>query len=179
MGYRLSKIYTKTGDQGTTSLADGKRLEKDHNYIHALGDIDELNSLLGVLIAHDIDGQIKNHLLAVQHTLFDIGGEIALPNHNMINKEQVISLEKLIDEYNANLPPLKEFILPGGSIPAAICHSARAVCRRAERQFVSLHKEQTINKILLQFLNRLSDLLFIFARVLARSQNGKEIYWQK
>lgn len=179
MGYRLSKIYTRTGDQGTTALADGNRLEKDHSCIHAFGDIDELNSLIGVLIAHDIDKKIKDHLLSVQHALFDIGGEIALPNHNVINKEHVILLEKLIDAYNANLPPLKEFILPGGSISAAICHSARAVCRRAERQLVSLQKKKTINKISLQFINRLSDLLFVLARVIARSQNGKEVFWQK
>ena len=179
MGYRLSKIYTRTGDQGTTALADGKRLDKDHNCIHAFGDVDELNSLLGILIAHDIDKQIKEYLLSIQHRLFDIGGEIALPNHNIIKQQHVASVEQLIDKYNANLPPLKEFILPGGSIDAAICHSARAVCRRAERQLVSLHKEQTINKISLQFLNRLSDLLFIFARVLARSNNGQEVYWKK
>ena len=133
---------------------------------------------MGLLAAHDIDDAIKMILLDIQHVLFDLGGELAIPDSEMVTEARVEYLEKIIDEYNASLPPLKEFILPGGSIPAATCHIARAVCRRAERQLVGLSKEISINTVSLRFLNRLSDLLFVFARTLARSEGGKEIYWQ-
>ncbi len=178
MGHRLSKIYTKTGDDGTTGLADGSRIDKDSDRVNAFGDVDELNSLLGLLAAHDIDDPIKTTLLDIQHVLFDLGGELAIPDSEMVTEAHVEYLEKIIDEYNAPLPPLKEFILPGGSVPAAVCHTARAVCRRAERQFVGLSKEISVNEVSLKFLNRLSDLLFVFARTLARSEGGEEIYWQ-
>jgi cob(I)alamin adenosyltransferase len=178
MGNRLTKIYTKTGDSGLTGLADGSRAEKDSLRISVIGDIDELNSLLGLLIAINIDEEIKVCLLDIQHILFDLGGELAIPGSEMLIEARVQYLEKTIDQYNASLPPLKEFILPGGSVPAAVCHTARAVCRRAERQLVSLSKEVSINKVSLKFLNRLSDLLFVFARTLALSEGGKEIYWQ-
>ena len=178
MGNRLTKIYTKTGDSGSTGLADGSRADKDSLRISVIGDVDELNSLLGLLVAHDIDDSIKTILLDIQHVLFDLGGELAIPDSEMVTEARVEYLEKIIDEYNASLPPLKEFILPGGSIPAATCHIARAVCRRAERQLVGLSKEISINTVSLRFLNRLSDLLFVFARTLARSEGGKEIYWQ-
>ncbi len=178
MGNRLTKIYTKTGDSGSTGLADGSRADKDSLRISVIGDVDELNSLLGLLAAHDIDDAIKMILLDIQHVLFDLGGELAIPDSEMVTEARVEYLEKIIDEYNASLPPLKEFILPGGSIPAATCHIARAVCRRAERQLVGLSKEISINTVSLRFLNRLSDLLFVFARTLARSEGGKEIYWQ-
>jgi cob(I)alamin adenosyltransferase len=178
MGNRLTKIYTKTGDSGLTGLADGSRAEKDSLRISVIGDIDELNSLLGLLIAINIDEEIKVCLLDIQHILFDLGGELAIPDSEMLIEARVQYLEKTIDQYNASLPPLKEFILPGGSVPAAVCHTARAVCRRAERQLVSLSKEVSINKVSLKFLNRLSDLLFVFARTLALSEGGKEIYWQ-
>ena len=178
MGHRLSKIYTKTGDDGSTGLADGSRADKDSLRISAIGDVDELNSLLGLLAAHDIEQEIKTVLLDIQNILFDLGGELAIPDSEMVTDSRVEYLEETIDEYNASLPPLKEFILPGGSIPAATCHTARAVCRRAERQLVSLSREISINKTSLRFLNRLSDLLFVFARTLARSKGGEEIYWQ-
>lgn len=178
MSNRLTKIYTKTGDSGSTGLADGSRVDKDSLRISVIGDVDELNSLLGLLAAHDIDEKMREHLLDIQHVLFDLGGELAIPDSEMVTEARVEYLEKVIDEYNASLPPLKEFILPGGSIPAATCHTARAVCRRAERQLVGLSKEISINTVSLRFLNRLSDLLFVFARTLARSEGGKEIYWQ-
>ncbi len=178
MGNRLTKIYTKTGDDGTTGLADGSRIEKNSLRTSAIGDVDELNSLLGLLAAHDIEPEIKSVLLDIQHVLFDLGGEIAIPDSEMLDESRVQYLEKIIDEYNASLPPLKEFILPGGSIPAASCHYARTVCRRAERQLVSLSKEISVNKNSLKFLNRLSDLLFVFARTLARSEGSQEVYWQ-
>ena len=178
MGNRLTKIYTKTGDNGSTGLADGSRADKDSLRISVIGDVDELNSLLGLLTAHDIDDSIKKILLDIQHVLFDLGGELAIPDSEMVTEARVEYIEKIIDEYNAYLPPLKEFILPGGSIPAATCHIARAVCRRAERQLVGLSREITINQVSLKYLNRLSDLLFVFARTLARSEGGEEIYWQ-
>jgi len=178
MGNRLTKIYTKTGDDGSTGLADGSRADKDSLRISAIGDIDELNSLLGLLIANDIDEKMREYLLDIQHVLFDLGGEIAIPDSEMVDESRVQYLEKIIDEYNASLPPLKEFILPGGSIPAATCHYARTVCRRAERQLVSLSKEISVNKNSLSLLNRLSDLLFVFARTLARSGGSQEVYWQ-
>ena len=178
MGNRLTKIYTKTGDSGSTGLADGSRADKDSLRISVIGDVDELNSLLGLLAAQNIDELIKTILLDIQHVLFDLGGELAIPDSEMVTEAHVEYLEKIIDEYNASLPPLKEFILPGGSVPAAVCHTARAVCRRAERQLVALSKEISVNEISLMFLNRLSDLLFVFARTLARSEGGEEIYWQ-
>ncbi len=178
MGNRLTKIYTKTGDSGSTGLADGSRADKDSLRISVIGDVDELNSLLGLLIAIDIDEKIKGYLLDIQHILFDLGGELAIPDSETLTEANVEYIEKIIDEYNASLPPLKEFILPGGSVPAAVCHTSRAVCRRAERQLVSLSKEISVNEDSLKFLNRLSDLLFVFARTMARSEGGEEIYWQ-
>jgi len=178
MGNRLTKIYTKTGDSGLTGLADGSRAEKDSRRISVIGDVDELNSLIGLLIAMHIDEEIKACLLDIQHILFDLGGELAIPESEMLTEARVQYLEDMIDQNNASLPPLKEFILPGGSVPAAVCHTARSVCRRAERQLVALSKEIPINKVSLKFINRLSDLLFVFARTLALSEGGKEIYWQ-
>ncbi len=178
MGHRLSKIYTKTGDDGTTGLADGSRTSKDGGRVNTFGDVDELNSLIGLLAAHQIDTKMKNYLLDIQHVLFDLGGELAIPDSIMVNESRVEYLEHIIDEYNSSLPPLKEFILPGGSVSAATCHLARTVCRRAERQLVSLSREISINQVSLKYLNRLSDLLFVFARTLARSEGGKEIMWE-
>ena len=178
MGNRLTTIYTRTGENGSTGLADGSRVDNDSLRISVIGDVDELNSLLGLLTAHDIDDSIKTILLDIQHVLFDLGGELAIPDSEMVTEARVEYIEKIIDEYNASLPPLKEFILPGGSIPAATCHIARAVCRRAERQLVGLSREITINQVSLKYLNRLYDLLFVFARTLARSEGGEEIYWQ-
>jgi len=178
MGNRLTKIYTKTGDSGSTGLADGGRADKDSLRISVIGDVDELNSLLGLLAAYDIDDSIQTILLDIQHILFDLGGELAIPDSEIVTEAHVEYLENIIDEYNAPLPPLKEFILPGGSISAATCHTARSVCRRAERQLVGLSKEVFVNKNSLRFMNRLSDLLFVFARTLARSEGGQEVYWQ-
>jgi len=178
MGNRLTKIYTKTGDSGSTGLADGSRTDKDSLRISVIGDVDELNSLLGLLIAINIDATIKDCLLDIQHVLFDLGGELAIPDSEMLTEAHVEYIEKIIDEYNESLLPLKEFILPGGSVPAAVCHTSRAVCRRAERQLVGLSKESSVNEVSLKFLNRLSDLLFVFARILARCEGGEEIYWQ-
>ncbi len=178
MGHRLSKIYTRTGDDGTTGLADGSRVNKDESRVNTFGDVDELNSLLGLLVANDIDKTIRDYLIDIQHVLFDIGGELAIPYNIIVDDRHVQYIEKIIDRYNASLPPLKEFILPGGSVSAATCHYARTVCRRAERQFVNLSHETSINEFSLRFLNRLSDLLFVLARTLARSEGGHEIYWE-
>lgn len=178
MGYRLSKIYTKTGDDGTTALADGSRVGKEHALVHSMGDIDELNSLLGLLIVNDIDEDIKEYLLDIQHILFDIGGELSMPESQMISMTHTEYLEEVIERYNSSLPPLKEFILPGGSLPAAICHLARSVCRRAERQLISLSKQTVVNQASLILLNRLSDLLFVLARTISLSKGNDEIYWQ-
>ncbi len=178
MGNRLSKLYTKTGDDGTTGLADGSRVNKNSARIHAFGDIDELNCLIGRLVADEIDEDIKSDLLDIQHILFDLGGELAIPASVVIDEVQERHLERLIDRYNAPLSPLKEFILPGGSVVAAICHQARAVCRRAERWCVALSQESGVNPVSLRLLNRLSDLLFVMARTLAQRDGGGDVLWR-
>nr|VFK48938.1 MAG: ATP:cob(I)alamin adenosyltransferase [Candidatus Kentron sp. TC]VFK60694.1 MAG: cob(I)alamin adenosyltransferase [Candidatus Kentron sp. TC] len=178
MGNRLSKIYTRTGDKGTTGLADGSRVDKDNQRMQAIGEIDELNSLIGVLSAKHIPGKMRDILDIVQHTLFDLGGELAIPSSTVITQNNVVALEKALDDFNRELPPLKEFILPGGGSAAAACHVARAVCRRAERCIVTLAREETINQEGCRYVNRLSDLLFVFARVLAHRENG-EVYWKR
>lgn len=178
MGYRLSKIYTRTGDDGTTGLADSSRVGKDQPRINTFGDVDELNSLLGLLVTHSLDEKIKEYLLDIQHMLFDLGGELAMPGSEILDGAYVDYLERLIDEYNSTLKPLKEFILPGGNVASATCHCARAVCRRAERQLVSLSRETTVNPVSLKFLNRLSDWLFVLARVFIYEAGNDEIYWQ-
>ena len=177
MGKRLTKLYTRTGDDGTTGLANGKRVEKDSDRMYAMGNIDELNSLLGVLAANDISDDIRGYLLNIQHRLFDIGAELALPGNAAIEPESVNRLEELIDNYNEELPALDEFILPGGNMAGAICHLARAVCRRCERNLVKLARDEYINPVSITYINRLSDLLFVFARVLVRQKKGKEILW--
>lgn len=180
MGNRLSKITTHTGDDGTTGLADGSRTGKSAGRVQTIGDIDELNSSLGIVLACDLPGEIKDDLLAVQHILFDIGGELSLPGKNFIEQKDIQMLENRLDGYNRELPPLKEFILPGGSESAAFCHLARTICRRAERQIIALSEnEANINPLTLVFLNRLSDFLFVIARVLARQNGGEEVYWEK
>ena len=181
MGYRLSKIYTRTGDSGTTGLGDGSRVEKDSPRIEAIGCVDELNSLIGVLIAQNVPENIAKILTKIQHRLFDIGGELAMPGYQAIDDASVEYLEQQLDMLNSDLPPLKEFILPGGNLQAANCHHARAVCRRAERRTSHLAgmDSDTVNPALLKYLNRLSDLLFVMARVLARANGGQEVYWSK
>lgn len=179
MGHRLSKIYTRTGDEGTTGLGDGSRVPKNSQRIHALGDIDELNSLLGVLLATDPPAQMARELLEIQHDLFDLGGEVSIPTASLLPATASERLESLIDRYNDDLPPLKEFILPSGSTATAHCHVARAVCRRAERALVELAGSESVQASALQYLNRLSDLLFVLARVLARRDGGTEVMWDR
>ena len=177
MGNRLSKIYTRTGDAGTTGLADGSRIEKDADRVETMGDVDELNTLIGAILVHDISTEIRECLLDVQHGLFDIGGEMAIPGHTSVGERHVEVLEETLDSLNADLPPLKEFILPGGGGASVACHVARAVCRRAVRQMVRLGRVDAVNEASRRYLNRLSDLLFVMSRVCARA-NGGEVYWQ-
>ncbi len=181
MGYRLSKIYTRTGDDGTTGLADGRRVDKDSPRIEAIGCVDELNSLVGVLLALDVPEEIAATLTVVQHRLFDIGGELAVPGMEAVKEAQVATLEQALDALNGQLPPLEEFILPGGSLAAAHCHHARSVCRRAERRLLHLARQpdEKVNGAALKFLNRLSDLLFVMARALVRQNGGKETFWDR
>lgn len=179
MGHRLSKIYTKTGDNGTTGLGDGSRVAKDHIRVEAIGTVDELNCAIGLLIPlTDCDEDIASHLLKIQHDLFNLGGELCIPETQIIDAEDVLRLEKILDTFNANLPHLKDFILPGGNTATSTCHLARAICRRAERRIISLHQQEPINEYGLAYINRLSDLLFVIARVLARINDGKEVLWE-
>lgn len=179
MGNRLTKLYTKTGDNGTTGLGDGSRTQKNSARIEAIGDIDELNSWIGLLIAElPADEHLLGALTEVQHRLFDLGGELAVPGFQLIHPTMVEYLEDLCDELNEDLPPLKEFILPGGSSTAGMCHMARAVARRAERQIVTLASEEAVGEALRHYINRLSDVLFVMARTLARRNGGSEVYWK-
>ncbi len=178
MGNRLSKITTRTGDAGDTGLGDGSRVSKDSARIQALGDIDELNSSLGVLLAEKLPAPLKRALLQVQHELFDLGGETSIPGHAMITAAHVERLEALTQAYNAKLPALKEFILPGGSRAAAAAHLARAVCRRAERSLVALGRREAVGERARQYLNRLSDLLFVLGRTLNRSARRGDVLWK-
>jgi len=177
MGNRLTKIYTRTGDAGDTGKADGARVSKDDCLIHAQGDIDELNSFIGLLASKVDENALSQLILKIQHDLFNIGAEISL-SQPLITAKDVEYLEQQLDHYNADLPPLKEFILPGGGEVASLCHVARAVCRRAERNLVTLDKEHGMGSELLAYINRLSDLLFVLARVLTRNAGEKEVYWQ-
>jgi len=179
MGNRLTKIYTCTGDDGSTGLGDGTRVGKDHVRVDCYGSVDETNALIGVVLTHSIPDDIQECLAAIQHRLFDLGGELCIPGHTILTPEHVKRLENQIDTFNEALPPLKEFILPGGSAAAAHCHVARAVCRRSERSLVTLNKSEQINPHALRYLNRLSDLLFVIARVLTRSGGGDEVYWKR
>ena len=179
MGHRLSKIYTRTGDAGTTGLGDGTRAEKDAPRVEAYGTVDELSSTIGMLLVHDVPEGIASVLTEVQHNLFDLGGELCVPGYSAIAPSQVAWLETRLDEHNADLPPLKDFILPGGGPAAATCHLARTVCRRAERRVHTLARIETVNAQGMAYLNRLSDLLFVFGRVLARREGGSEVIWQR
>lgn len=175
---RLSKITTRTGDDGSTGLADGTRLNKGHARIAALGSVDELNSNLGVLLAEDIPSKISTVLMRVQNDLFDLGGALALPAQDRFAENKVVWLDEQIEHYNSDLPPLREFILPGGSRAAAICHVARTITRRAERDLVLLSLGEDVPQHALPYMNRLSDLLFVLSRCINRVQGGKEIFWQ-
>ena len=179
MGNRLSKIYTRTGDDGTTGLGDGRRVAKDDPRVEAYGCVDECNSAIGVILAvPGIPTDVRDLLTAVQHELFDLGGELCIPGHRAIEASHVLALEQALDGFNESLPPLKEFILPGGGPAAAACHLARAICRRAERRAWTLARVATVEPEPLQYLNRLSDLLFVLARVLARHESGSEVLWK-
>lgn len=178
MGHRLSKIYTRTGDAGETGLGDGSRVPKDSLRIDVIGDVDELNSAVGMLIAHGPRAAIRDTLTEIQHDLFDLGGEISVPGYSAVSAEDVAWLEQRLDELNAELPPLKEFILPGGGLAAAAAHTARAICRRAERHMVALARKESVNEAARALLNRLSDYLFVASRVLARDEGGSEVMWR-
>lgn len=175
---RLSKIYTRSGDKGTTGLGDGSRVEKDHPRIEAIGTVDELNSSIGLLRSRPLPVELDELFLSIQHELFDLGGELSVPGRNAIDSDCVQRLETALDHYNADLPKLKEFILPAGGDATAHCHMARTICRRAERCAYSASKIQAINPQAIAYLNRLSDLLFVVSRVLARHENGSEVLWQ-
>jgi cob(I)alamin adenosyltransferase len=177
MGHRLSKIYTRTGDKGTTGLGDGSRVEKDHPRVEAYGTVDELNSHIGAVLAHQLPDDIRQCLEGVQHDLFDLGGEVCVPGHQTVMASYTERLEQQLDSFNANLPALKEFILPAGGHATAQCHIARTVCRRAERRLYSLSKLDKVSEQTLAYVNRLSDLLFVIARVIARYENGAEVLW--
>ena len=179
MGHRLSKIVTRTGDSGTTGLGDGSRVPKDSARIDAIGAVDELNSVLGVLLAESPPADVAAFLVEVQHDLFDFGGELSIPGYCAVGDAHVMRLDEAIDRLNADLPPLKEFILPGGSRAASLAHVARTVCRRAERSLVHLGNAVEVREPLRKYLNRLSDLLFVTARVLNREAGRTDVLWRK
>jgi len=176
MGNRLTKIYTRTGDDGTTGMADGARVAKNDLLVHAIGDVDELNSQLAVLACHVPDVFVET-VRAVQNELFNVGAELSM-GQAMIKQDNVDALEKSLDELNQSLTPLKEFILPGGGLAASHCHVARSVCRRVERTLVSLNNQKTQNSFLLAYINRLSDYLFVLSRAISEHEGADEVYWQ-
>jgi cob(I)alamin adenosyltransferase len=178
MGNRLSKIYTRTGDDGTTGLGDGTRVSKDSARVNAYGTVDEANSAIGMVLAQDLPDEVRADLFAIQHQMFDLGGELCIPGHAAIADADVERLERTLDRYNADLPPLKDFILPGGGPAAAACHVARTVVRRAERETVTLSHHDAVRPEAVRYLNRLSDLLFVLARVLARASGQGEVLWK-
>ncbi len=180
MGNRLSKIYTRTGDEGSTGLGDGSRVPKDSLRVEAYGTVDEANSAVGIVLAvPGLPDPVRSCLTAVQHDLFDLGGELSIPGHRMIMPAHAARLEQELDAFNDPLPPLREFILPGGGPAAAACHLARTICRRAERHCWSLARQEPVSADALIYLNRLSDLLFVIARVLARHESGSEVLWRR
>ncbi len=180
MGNRLSKIYTRTGDDGSTGLGDGTRVSKESPRVEAYGSLDETNSAIGVALAQtDLPAEVRACLTRIQHDLFDLGGELCIPGHRVLADGHVARLERELDSFNADLPPLQEFILPGGGPAAAACHLARAVCRRAERRCWSLARIEEVAPHALKYLNRLSDLLFVVARVLARQAHGSDVLWRR
>jgi cob(I)alamin adenosyltransferase len=178
MGHRLSKIYTRTGDDGSTGLGDGTRAQKDSARVDAYGTVDELNSTLGVLLAIEIPADIGIQLTDIQNELFDLGGELCIPGTQMIAQNQIDRLERQLDQLNSQLAPLKEFIMPGGSAAAAACHVARTVCRRAERRVITLARTESVNPLAIAYLNRLSDYLFVLARFLNKSAGNADVLWK-
>jgi len=179
MGNRISRVYTRTGDDGSTGIADGSRIAKDTPLIHAIGEVDELNAAIGLLRAEVVPQEINQTLLDIQNNLFAVGGELAMPDFQIIGPTHIQQLEKQIDQHNETLEPLKEFILPAGNRAMALCHQARTICRRAERALVSLKTSQAVRAELLQYLNRLSDLLFVLVRVIGKQAGVEEVYWEK
>jgi cob(I)alamin adenosyltransferase len=178
VGNRLSKIATRTGDKGETGLGDGTRVAKDSARIQALGDIDELNSSIGVLLAEKMPPNLREALLQIQHGLFDLGGEVCIPGHTMVTETHVAHLDDLLETHNKRLPALKEFILPGGTRAAALAHLSRTVCRRAERSVVALGRAEPVGEWVRQYLNRLSDLLFVLGRTLNRAGKRGDVLWR-
>ena len=178
MGHRLSKIYTRTGDAGTTGLGDGSRVPKDCPRIHSLGEVDELNSLIGVMLCEEMPEDVRALMTDIQHDLFDLGGELSIPGMTLLNAERIDVLEEAIDAYNGELEPLKEFILPGGTRAAALTHLARTVCRRAERVVITLCQAETVRDAPQRYLNRLSDLLFVLGRALNKKAGHGDVLWR-
>jgi cob(I)alamin adenosyltransferase len=178
MGNRLTQIATRTGDQGTTGLGDNTRVSKSHLRVHAMGDVDELNSNLGVLLCEELPSDVRDLLVDIQHQLFNLGGELSMPGYTLLKTDAVIQLDEALARYNAQLPKLLEFILPAGSRAASLAHVCRTVARRAERAVVALGEQETLNDALRHYLNRLSDLLFVLARVLNRMNGGDDVYWK-
>ncbi len=179
MGKRLSKIYTRTGDDGTTGMGDGSRVPKDSTRVTAIGNVDEVNTVIGVLLCEALPEDIEDSLLDIQHRLFDLGGELSIPGYRLIKDAHITAIENCLDRLNEDLDPLENFILPGGTRAAALCHQARAVCRRAERDCVCLQAETSINPAGLRFLNRLSDLLFVMARYLNSQAGVADVLWEQ
>ena len=179
MGYRLSKIYTRTGDDGTTGISGNERLPKDAPRIQAIGTIDELNSFIGLLASEDLPQDLAETLDEIQHRLFDLGGELSMPGHSILGQPAIDRLEQELDRLNAGLEPLDNFILPGGTQAASLCHVARSITRRAERDLVSLQREETVSPVALGYLNRLSDLLFVMARALNKSAGREDVLWRQ
>lgn len=178
MGHRLTKIYTRTGDEGTTGMGDGSRVPKTHARIQAIGDVDELNCHIGLVLCEELPDEIRACLTQIQHRLFDFGGALSVPGYELIKEEMVVALEQTLDHLNGELPPLKEFILPGGSRAATLCHVARSVCRRAERSLCALAEREDVSPVMLRYLNRMSDLLFVVARAINHGQGHPEVFWK-
>jgi len=178
MANRLSKIYTRTGDDGTTGLGDGSRVQKDSLRVAAMGDVDELNATIGLLLTETVPDILVDTLTQIQHDLFNLGGEICIPDYVILTQTSIDNLEEAIDTLNDDLQPLKEFILPGGTKAAAFCHLARTVCRRAERQLITLNHEEKVTEISLHYLNRLSDLLFVMCRTINKEAGLSDVLWK-
>jgi cob(I)alamin adenosyltransferase len=178
MGQRLTQIATRTGDNGTTGLGDNTRVSKDNLRVHAMGDVDELNSHIGVLLCEELPAKVRVLLVEIQHQLFNLGGELSIPGFELLKPEAVLQLDEALAEHNAQLPRLQEFILPAGTRAASLAHVARTVARRAERAVVALGAAETLKDTPRQYLNRLSDLMFVLARVLNRMHGGDDVYWK-
>jgi cob(I)alamin adenosyltransferase len=178
MGNRLTQIATRTGDEGTTGLGNNQRVSKNSLRVHAMGDVDELNSNIGLLLCETMPEDVRALLVEVQHQLFNLGGELSIPGFELLKQEALLVLDQALEKYNADLPKLEEFILPAGNRVASLAHVCRTVARRAERACVALGNEEALNETPRQYLNRLSDLMFVLSRVLNRMDGGQDVYWQ-